>query len=607
MLMEFLQQTPAFEPGQWSPCPPVSDRAAWESLPGADRLLQAGRQAAKDDATVPALPLSLWLRFTADGDRTQYENAYFGRRRALVRLALAEAVENQGNFIPLIGDYVWAICEESAWQLPAHNSYIRDTPQLPLADTSRPIVDLFAAETAALLAMVHYLLGDALERYAPGLPRRLVREVTSRVLTPWQRDHFWWKGNGGEPMCNWTPWCVQNCLIAFSLLQPCSKEYLYTVVRSAAYSLDCFLKDYGEDGACSEGAQYYGHAGLCLFNGLDILCAIAPGVFDRAWEEPKLRGIAEYISNVHISGSFYLNFADCSPLAGARGAREFLFGKRIGSQPLMALAAEDVVRWPGGEPTSDSVAGINLYYAAQAAFAEAEICTYAKEHAGSAEVLPEDSWYPSIGLRICRRAGYTVGIKAGCNADSHNHNDTGSVTLYKDGKPLLIDLGVESYTKKTFSPQRYEIWTMRSGWHNLPEFDPEGAAWEQKPGAEFAAREVEKLEGGLSMDIAPAYGAVPGLGAYCRKAVLQEDGLHLSDKTDYPGMVALSLLSVEAPQLEESGIRFGELGFAAIKQMPLRITTEQVEVTDARLRTAWPQMVWRTRIWFEHELDLTVG
>ncbi len=41
------------------------------------------------------------------------------------------------------------ICEESAWQLPAHNSYIRDTPQLPLPDTTRPIVDLFAAETGA--------------------------------------------------------------------------------------------------------------------------------------------------------------------------------------------------------------------------------------------------------------------------------------------------------------------------------------------------------------------------------------------------------------------------------------------------------------------------
>ena len=60
---------------------------------------------------------------------------------------LGEAVVQQ-DFLDEVADTVWAICEESAWQLPAHNSYVRDTPQLPLPDTTRPIVDLFAAETA---------------------------------------------------------------------------------------------------------------------------------------------------------------------------------------------------------------------------------------------------------------------------------------------------------------------------------------------------------------------------------------------------------------------------------------------------------------------------
>ncbi len=75
----------------------------------------------------------------------------FARRAPLCALVMAEGVET-GRF-PDIADTVWAICEESAWQLPAHNSYIRDTPQLPLPDVTRPIVDLFAAETGALLAL----------------------------------------------------------------------------------------------------------------------------------------------------------------------------------------------------------------------------------------------------------------------------------------------------------------------------------------------------------------------------------------------------------------------------------------------------------------------
>ena len=108
------------------------------------------------------------------------------------------------------------------------------------------------------------------------------------------------------------------------------------------------------------------------------------------------------------------------------------------------------------------------------------------------------------------------------------------------------------------------------------------------------------------MDIAPAYGEVPGLGHYDRTVTLEADGLHLSDETDYPGTVALSLLSVEAPQVEECCVRFGTLGCAKWQGKPLRVSAERVEITDERLRTAWPEAVWRTRIYFEHKLDLVV-
>ena len=610
MLTDRLRRRPDFAPGRWVPCPPTCRRGEWDALPGFDRVLAAGNEAARAGRKVPPLPLSLWLRFAQKGERVKYEEAYFARRRTLVRLAMAEAMSDAGGFLPLIADYVWAVCEESAWQLPAHNSYIRDAPQLPLADTTRPVVDLFAAETAALLAMVHYLLRDPLDKYAPGIAARLVREVDARVLRPWATEHFWWMGDGDEPMCNWTPWCTQNCLIAQALLHPAGKAGTRAAVARAAYSLDCFLKDYGEDGACSEGAQYYSHAALCLYNALDILCDLAPGVFDDVWTEPKLRAMAEYIVNVHVAGPYYLNFADCSPLAGARTAREFLFGARVNSAPLMVLAAADAIRWPDGQPTTDSAAGINLFYAVQAAFAQRDmlLCLRMTRRRGAPPV-PADAWYPSVGLRVCRRGAYVAGMKAGGNADSHNHNDTGSVTLYKDGRPLLIDLGVESYTQKTFSPQRYEIWTMQSSWHNLPEFDPNGKGFQQLPGAEYAAREVTAPDGGLAMDIAPAYGAVPGLGSYRRRLHLTDGGLDLTDETDYPGAVALSFLSAEAAEVTAPGrVRFGELGVLEIDDPAgePRITVEKVPVTDPRLRAAWPEAVWRTRVYFTGRITLRV-
>ena len=587
--------------------PPYADRAAWAALPGAARWKAAGDAALQDADTLPRLPLSLWLRFTQNGDRTAWEHAYFARRRTLCALVMAEAVTGAGTYLPAIADLAWAICEESAWQLPAHNSYIRDTPQLPLPDVTRPIVDLFAAETGALIATVYGLLGAALDGYAPGFSARLKGEVERRVLAPYRTAHFWWMGSGEEPMCNWTPWCTQNVLLAAAQCAPA--ETLPVYVKQAAYSIDCFLKDYGEDGCCSEGAQYYRHAALTMFNALDLLCRIAPGVFDDVWAEPKIRNMAEYIVNMHIAGPYYLNFADCSPLAGARGVREFLFGQRVASAPLMTLAARDwadALQQPDPDRLHhpDDSEGINLYYHIQTALAEQKVLAFAQS---AAPALPRDVWYPSVGILACRRGAYTLGAKAGNNADSHNHNDVGSVTLYKNGAPLLIDVGVETYSKKTFSPQRYEIWTMQSSWHNLPEFEPEGAGYQQQPGADFAARDVAVSDAldAITMDIAPAYGAVPGLGFYRRRVQLGETGLTLQEKTDYPGTVALTLISVEKPAVEGGTVQFGTLAAAHIKGFA-RIATEAVPITDPRLRQAWPDTLYRTRICFTGALTVEV-
>ena len=154
MLSERLSTLPG-ELLSFRPCPPARDRAGWAQLPSSarERLLAAGE--AEAQKPLAPLPLSLWLDFIRTGQRAEWEAACFSRRSRLCALAAAECVEHQGRFLDEIASTVWAICEESAWQLPAHNSYVRDTPQLPLPDTARPLIDLFAAEAGALLATVH--------------------------------------------------------------------------------------------------------------------------------------------------------------------------------------------------------------------------------------------------------------------------------------------------------------------------------------------------------------------------------------------------------------------------------------------------------------------
>ena len=327
MIQEQLAFLPEFLP-DYRPFPPAKERTAWQGLPlrAKQRFLQAGEAALQ--TPIAPLPLSLWLDFTHTGRRTPWEAAYFSRRARLCALVSAECVEHEGRFLNEIADTVWALCEESAWQLPAHNSYIRDTPQLPLPDTTRPIVDLFAAETGALLALTRYLLPDELDTAAPGITARMERELDARILTPYFSSHFWWMGNGAEPMCNWTSWCTQNVLLTVFLL-PTTQQQRKAAVKQAAYSLDCFLKDYGADGCCNEGAQYYRHAGLTLWGCLEILSNVAPQAFSPLFHEPKIKNIAEYICNVHVGGPYYLNFGDCSPLAGRCGAREYRFGQAL--------------------------------------------------------------------------------------------------------------------------------------------------------------------------------------------------------------------------------------------------------------------------------------
>ncbi|MGN0652200.1 MAG: heparinase II/III family protein, partial [Gemmiger sp.] len=284
----------------------------------------------------------------------------------------------------------------------------------------------------------------------------------------------------------------------------------------------------------------------------------------------------------------------------------YLFGKRVGSVPLMALAAADFCSDPDPDrlTAADDSEGINLFYMVQTAFAEQEIRSFSAVPAP----LP-GIWYPSVGLKVCRAGAYTAGMKAGCNDDSHNHNDTGSVTLYKDGQPLLIDVGVETYSRKTFSPQRYEIWTMQSCYHNLPRFFADGHAYDEQPGAEFAARDVRVTDDGLAMDIAPAYGSVPGLSCYLRTLRLTADGLALCDETDFPGAVELNLLTCQRPEISGQGeytIRFGALGQAEISGQIEAICIDTIPVTDPRLRTAWPDTLYRTRVRFAGELNVFV-
>lgn len=572
------------------PFPDIDDREAYNSLPCKLRtsLLMQGEQYL--GFSYPAVRATDFMKFKRTGNRVDFENLYFERRYALNSLAVAECVEDKGRFLDDIINGIFAICEESAWQLPPHNSYVRNAPQELLPDATRPVLDLFACETGAQLACIRYLLGSRLDKISPFINTRISYELERRILAPYIHEHFWWMGREQEPLCNWTPWCTQNVLLAVFLhgILPGAEK---AVTLKAAESLDYFLKDYGEDGCCDEGAQYYRHAGLCLDGAASILNQITGGAFTDLYGWNKVKNIASYISNVHVADKYYINFADCSPVAGRAGVREFLFGRHTHQPELMLFAAKDF-RASEGDIFADESNRLNLFYRLQTIFHYQEIMDY---DIGQKSVY-KDIFYPSVGLFLSRNDTFCLAVKAGDNDDSHNHNDTGSITLYKNGQPLFIDIGVESYTAKTFSSRRYEIWTMQSCYHNLPTVE----GLDQHDGADYRAKEVKtsfgETESGISMELSGAYPFADLKKNYTRKVFFDKLGnrILLTDSTNSENVI-LNFITYEKPEVTENNILIGALARAAFTGAK-PMTVEVLPITDARLQTAWDHELYRIRL-----------
>lgn len=247
-----LAKLPA--PGSWHPVPAASDRAAWSFVDDSTKRAVVDRAEALSAGEWSVLPAAQWLAFIRTGNRSEYETRYFARRHRISAALQAACVTGEPRWIDDVLDGVWLVCEETSWSVPAHDRFAHSGGGLP--DPARPFVDLFAAETAALMAWVHEVLGEELAARAPESMHRLRDEVRARVLVPFRTTDWHWSGRvAGYSVNNWNPWIHSNVLACSLLLD--DEDDRRTTVQRVLEGLDVFLDSYSEDGGCDEGQSYW--------------------------------------------------------------------------------------------------------------------------------------------------------------------------------------------------------------------------------------------------------------------------------------------------------------------------------------------------------------
>ncbi|WP_448003492.1 hypothetical protein [Agromyces bauzanensis] len=414
----------------------------------------------------PDALLSAYARYPRDGDREGYERGVFARMDRSAEAAVAALATGSPAHLDEVADGLQLLCEQSTWCWPAHDDVFHRTAGV-VADPERPYLDLGAGEVAALFAWARLSLGDALDDRFPGLDRRMREEIRTRILDPFLERRDWhWLGRQGR-IHNWNPWIHGNVIVAAAAFADPGEGR--AIVDLAVDGIDRYLAALPADGAIDEGFGYWWNGAARALDALEVLERASGGTFDAG----RLPGLAELLRfplRVQLAREWVLGFSDAEPRPSGDQPWSILhrWGRRLGLDDVVAHARGFERGAPAAAAPGTGLGRI------LAALRDSE---WTSAPAGALP-LPASVVLDSLAVAIAREragsvAGLTIALKGGHNDENHNHNDLGSVTVALDGVPAVIDVGRPTYDARTFGPDRYEFWTMRSDWHSVPE--PRGA------------------------------------------------------------------------------------------------------------------------------------
>ena len=558
---------------------PKADHSFWrDSIPVEMRqsYIEYGEQYLGKPWT--ALPYSVFSQFRTNGNRVNYEGLNFEKRRQLAALVIAEIMEGEGRFMTDIIDGMGSFCEETWWGIPAHYG-----PSTPL--TEDQTVDLFNAETANLIAWTRYMLQPEFDKFSPHLCQRIDQEIERRILQPAVEKDYWWKKAG----MNWNPWICSNWLACVLI---CEKDETRKAeaIRQIKKSTQIFIDSYPEDGGCDEGAGYWDRAAASMFEVLRLFSIYGLQFTDDYTD--KIERMASYAYKTYIGHDYCISFADAHENKAIQQVNiVYPFGLFLGDKTMCEFGAylgrqKHILENPAALYDKSG----NFPTLSRELFFLYHIREFIAEK--PREPLLKDVWLGNLQIMTARRNNLYVAMKGGHNNESHNHNDVGSFIVYADNEPLLIDPGVGEYTSKTFSDERYTIWTMQSSYHNLPQIN----GTDQKDGREYAAKVVNHQNGSLTLDIAGAYPPEADIKSWKRTVNAMESGISVTENyvlKTYHQPARLMFMTIIKPEVQNGAI---VLGRHRLNYNPTQLEATVEDISnqlDPLLQRMWGKQMYR--------------
>ncbi|MCL3850635.1 heparinase II/III-family protein [Parabacteroides sp. GYB001] len=575
---------------EWVPYPLYTDRAGWDQFLGDYKNEYIKRGEKQLDYEWKVVKATDYIEYERSGNRRIMEDPFGSNNTALADLLMAELAEGKGRFIDQLINGVYQSCEMTSWVLSAHLSAQHSTRSLP--DYKEHVIDLTAGDMGSLLSWTYYFFHSEFDKVNPVISERLRHELQERILDTYMKeDRFWWMAFNYKPgtlVNNWNPWCNSNALQCFLLLENDKKTLAKAVYRTMV-SVDKFINYTHSDGACEEGPSYWGHAAGKMYDYLQLLYDGTGGKISL-FDQPMIRNMGEYIARSYVGNGWVVNFADASAKGGGDAPIIFRYGKAVGSDVMMQYAAYLNSLSKQKAPSS----GRDIFRTLQSIL-------YAKDMEQVKPVYesPAYTWYPETEFcYMTNKSGLFFAAKGGYNNESHNHNDAGTFSLYLHTTPVFIDAGVGTYTRQTFSSERYTIWTMQSNYHNLPMIN----GVHQSFGAKYKATDVSfnPKSSTFSANIATAYPEEAGVNKWLRSYTLGKGELKIKDtftlnelkdfnrvnfltwgKVDIatPGVVAIEVNG------EKVNLQYDKNSFTP--------SLETITLDDPRLSNVWGKEIYR--------------